>query len=138
MIQKKTFSAGGIVMCKENVLLVLENGNFWGFPKGRLEEGEMPLAAAKREIFEETGCADVALLRELGVYKRHPFTLQNQLDPSEVKEITMYLFEAPSKTLQTPVEPNAKGRWVAAADVAALLTHPQDREFYQRIEPTLL
>lgn len=121
------------MVCKENILLVLENGNFWGFPKGRLNEGETPLAAAKREIFEETGCNDIALLRELGVYKRHPFTLQNKLDHSEVKEIAMYLFKAPSKVLQMPTEPNTEGRWVAKAEVAGLLTHPEDRMFFQRI-----
>lgn len=137
MIQKKTLSAGGIVVCKENILLVLENGNFWGFPKGRLEEGETPLAAAKREIFEETGCNDIALLRELGVYKRHPFTLQNELDHSELKEIAMYLFEASSEALQTPTEPNTEGCWIAKADVAALLTHPEDRAFYQQIADLL-
>ena len=28
---------------------------FWGFPKGHLDEGESPIEAAEREVFEETG-----------------------------------------------------------------------------------
>lgn len=130
MKQKRTFSAGGIVVCKDKVLLVCENGNFWGFPKGRVEQGETLLEAAKREIVEETGCSNFSVVRELGTYNRHPFTLQNKLDLSEIKEITMYLFEAPSEELQAPTEPNTVSRWVAKAEVAALLTHPQDTDFF--------
>ena len=33
----------------------------WGFPKGHLEEGEEPAAAAVREVAEETGIAGVEM-----------------------------------------------------------------------------
>ena len=32
----------------------------WGFPKGRLEDGEDHAAGARRELLEETGIADFA------------------------------------------------------------------------------
>ena len=31
----------------------------WDFPKGRIEEGEEPIDAAKRETLEETGLSDL-------------------------------------------------------------------------------
>tara|TARA_B100000427_G_scaffold49883_1_gene37877 strand:- start:874 stop:1302 length:429 start_codon:yes stop_codon:yes gene_type:complete len=59
------FAAGGIVLVNKKVLLVKNrlreeykknySSGFWGFPKGHLEEGETPLKAAEREVFEETG-----------------------------------------------------------------------------------
>jgi 8-oxo-dGTP pyrophosphatase MutT (NUDIX family) len=34
---------------------LVSDGRYWGFPKGIVERGEEPLAAALREIAEETG-----------------------------------------------------------------------------------
>lgn len=39
-------------------LLILRAHGEWDFPKGRIEEGEMPLEAALREAEEETGVTD--------------------------------------------------------------------------------
>lgn len=36
----------------------------WQMPQGGIDNGEEPLAAARREIFEETGMADLTLLAE--------------------------------------------------------------------------
>jgi bis(5'-nucleosidyl)-tetraphosphatase len=53
--------AGGIVFRKEgdrlSVLLVRsrKDPTIWVFPKGHIERGESPAAAAVRETFEETG-----------------------------------------------------------------------------------
>ena len=40
-------------------LLVLRAYKNWDFPKGRVEEGEEPIEAAKREATEETGLTDL-------------------------------------------------------------------------------
>lgn len=37
------------------VLLVQSKGNFWGFPKGKIEENEKSRECALRELKEETG-----------------------------------------------------------------------------------
>ena len=57
------FAAGGVVLLEKKILLVKnkkgdssEDGlPWWGYPKGHLEEGEKPVDAAVREVFEETG-----------------------------------------------------------------------------------
>jgi len=52
-------SAGGVVSEGGKVLLIrvrnLEGAEVWTFPKGHLEAGETPEAAAVREVAEETG-----------------------------------------------------------------------------------
>jgi len=52
-------SAGGIVVRREGervlYLLIRDSYDNWGFPKGHVEEGELPEDAALREVREETG-----------------------------------------------------------------------------------
>ena len=52
-------AAGGIVMRREQppriALVRLRKRDEWVLPKGRLDDGETPRAAAKREVQEETG-----------------------------------------------------------------------------------
>ncbi len=47
-------AAGGIVKRKEKYLFIKRNG-IWDLPKGKIDEGENPEAAAIREIHEECG-----------------------------------------------------------------------------------
>src|SRR4051795_11018349 len=61
-------SAGVIVYRDEptvaggRVFLLLDYGRFWDYPKGHVEKGEDDLAAAVRELQEETGITDIELL----------------------------------------------------------------------------
>jgi len=58
----KTLSAGVVPVRRTSrgwVLLVLRAYKNWDFPKGRVEPGEEPIDAAKREATEETGLTDL-------------------------------------------------------------------------------
>jgi 8-oxo-dGTP pyrophosphatase MutT (NUDIX family) len=60
--KKVTRSAGAAVFRRTGRgirLLVLRAYRNWDFPKGLVEAGEDPLAAAKREVKEETGLTDL-------------------------------------------------------------------------------
>lgn len=56
---REEVSAGGIVFRRDGertlFLLIRDSYRNWGFPKGHLEDGEAPAAAALREVGEETG-----------------------------------------------------------------------------------
>lgn len=62
---KEEVSAGGIVFRRDGgrtlFLLIRDPYRHWGFPKGHLEDGEEPSAAALREVGEETGVGALEL-----------------------------------------------------------------------------
>ena len=67
---REEVSAGGVVFrvapdgdgaSRALFLLIRDSYRNWGFPKGHLERGEMPEAAAMREVSEETGVQGLEL-----------------------------------------------------------------------------
>ncbi len=64
-------SAGGVVfrmapgsdgsVARPLFLLIRDSYRNWGFPKGHVEHGELPEAAALREVGEETGLRELSL-----------------------------------------------------------------------------
>jgi 8-oxo-dGTP pyrophosphatase MutT (NUDIX family) len=130
----ETFSAGGIVTNRDgHVLVVSQHGTSWSLPKGHIDPGEDPLTAAKREIYEESGIHDLQLVRELGTYRRHKIGATGGEDSSELKTITMFLFRTTQNHLQPTDPDNPEARWVPKSQVAALLTHPKDKEFFSSL-----
>ena len=66
---KQETSAGGVVfrMAESEPLFLLIRDSYdnWGFPKGHLEPGEHPEAAAAREVLEETGLPELVVRGEI-------------------------------------------------------------------------
>ena len=72
MTAAKLPAAGGVVFDDGGRVLLVEPrghhaGYVWTFPKGRLDAGESPEAAAVREVFEETGVTACIVERESGI-----------------------------------------------------------------------
>jgi 8-oxo-dGTP diphosphatase len=61
MARTPVMAAGGIVLRQEQpprfAVVRLRKRNEWVLPKGKLDDGETPRAAAEREVIEETGHA---------------------------------------------------------------------------------
>ena len=135
---KTTQSAGGVVLNDEGkVLVVNQRGRSWSLPKGHIEKDEDVLAAARREIYEESGIQDLEYVRPLGTYVRARIGLHGGENKDELKELTFFLFRARTQELK-PIDPdNPEARWVDARAVADLLTHPRDREFFLSVLPGL-
>jgi ADP-ribose pyrophosphatase YjhB (NUDIX family) len=134
----ETKSAGGVVLNKKGqVLVVNQYGSSWSFPRGHIEEGESALETAKREIKEESGVADMELIKELGTYKRHKLGLDGSDDKTEMKIITMFLFKTKQEKL-CPSDPrNPEALWVDKEKITSLLTHKKDKEFFKSILKSL-
>jgi orotate phosphoribosyltransferase len=130
-----THSAGGVVLnVRGEVLVVNQEGTTWSLPKGHLQSGEQPLAAARREIAEESGLEDLQLVGELGSYSRFAHGTDGSL---ELKTITMFLFTSAKEVLQPRDPDNPQARWVVKDEVAELLSNPVDKAFFRRIRNRL-
>lgn len=87
------------------VLLVHPGGPFfakkdlgaWSIPKGELDAGEEPLAAARRELTEETGLAVDGPFLPLGAVRQssaktvHAWAVEADCDPATIKANTFEL-----------------------------------------------
>ena len=66
---RRETSAGGVVFRlvdgEARFLLICDAHGNWGFPKGHVEKGEAPEAAAVREVEEETGLAALTLVEPI-------------------------------------------------------------------------
>ncbi len=122
----KTTSAGGIVVREGRVVLVQQYRSSWSLPKGHVEEDETPLAAAKREILEETGLADLEMMKELGSYER---TGRNSKNKKELKTIIMFLFKTSQEKLKPQDKAISKAIWVKKKNAAGMLTRKEDKDF---------
>ena len=135
---KETSSAGGVVLnSKGQVLVVSQHGTSWSLPKGHIEPGEQDVTAAAREIREETGITQLDLIKELGSYKRHKIGLDGGEDQTELKDITIFLYITDELDLKPQDPHNPEARWVESYQVANLLTHSKDREFFKSILPEI-
>lgn len=131
---KRTYSAGGVILnAKNQVLVVSQHGTSWSLPKGHIEKGEDAMTAARREIEEETGITELELIKPLGSYSRYKIGKDGSEDRGELKNITMFLFKTRQEKLK-PIDPeNPEARWMEKEEVVSLLTHPRDKEFFQKI-----
>lgn len=122
--------AGGIVWNKNcGIAVVNQNHNSWSLPKGHVESGESLLAAATREVEEETGIPKEALtpFGRIVEYERTRIK-RHESDSDEMRHITLFFFTTEHDKLipQDPENPEAK--WVPPRDVPDLLTHTIDKE----------
>lgn len=126
----RTTSAGGVVLNEAGLVLVVkQRGDTWSLPKGHRESGEDLLAAARREIYEESGVQDLVYVDTLGSYERLKVGATRYGEP-EQKTIHMFLFKAASDSLCPRDKDNPEARWVPKALVPDLLSYEEDRKFF--------
>jgi bis(5'-nucleosidyl)-tetraphosphatase len=80
------------------VFLLLDYGRYWDYPKGHVEKGEDDLAAALRELEEETGITDAQLLPDF----RHDITyfFRDRKKGLIRKTVTFFLASTESTTVK--------------------------------------
>ena len=119
-------SSGGVVVrraAERYEVCLVSDGRHWGFPKGHVEAGETPEAAALREIAEETGIALESLV------------LRAPLPPSEYvyrrpnhgalvfKRVHHFIVEAPEGTALHPDPAEiAEAAWLGFDEAKARLS----------------
>jgi 8-oxo-dGTP pyrophosphatase MutT (NUDIX family) len=119
-------SAGGIIVENGRVLLIqmrnLAGAPVWTFPKGHIEPGETPEAAAIREVAEETGY-DCAIAGEIHT-ARYSFIRNGRRVEKDVRWYLMRLTGGDG-VVKTPDEISAV-EWLSFEDALGRLTYPSD------------
>ena len=59
-------AAGGLVQRDDDKILFIYRKNRWDLPKGGIEKNELIIEAAQREVKEETGLADLIVIKKIG------------------------------------------------------------------------
>ncbi|MCC3764029.1 NUDIX hydrolase [Glycomyces sp. TRM65418] len=126
MTQPEIFAAGAVLWRQsengpELALIHRPKYDDWTFPKGKLKRGEHLLAAAQREIFEETGVRPV-----LG----RPLAPSFYDKEGKLKRVDYWCATAaPGDAVGEAVDPREVDdlEWVPLADVADRLTYERDQ-----------
>ena len=99
--------------------LLLRAYRNWDFPKGEVEAGEQPLAAARREVEEETGLSDLAFIWGTMFRETPPY--------GRGKVARYYVARSRGDHVHLPVNPalgrpeHHEFRWLTYADARPLL-----------------
>ncbi|MCF7553761.1 NUDIX hydrolase [Pseudonocardia sp. WMMC193] len=101
-----------VITGPEGVLLIRRRDDVppWVFPGGKVEAGESPAAAARREVLEETG-VDVAIAEELG----------SRIHPTTGASITYVAGVALTSTTTTADPAVVEIRWAPPSALSALI-----------------
>jgi 8-oxo-dGTP diphosphatase len=126
-------SAGGVVVNPNNeICIVLQPYNSWSLPKGRIEHGETPEEAARREVEEETGIPreSLSFIRAFAPYTRNRTGMDGSEIPDAPRELHFFLFHTQLTGPLSPNDPdNPEAVWLPIEKAADRLTHPRDRRF---------
>ena len=123
--ERKEYAAGGIVGRGGKILLVqvrnLKGEIVWTFPKGHLEKKETWLAAALREVEEETGWK----CRSRGPLANVTYRFERDGKPV-FKRVRWYEMEPVAKTGRPDADEIRRTKWVDARTAAKSLSYPSD------------
>ncbi|SDN62924.1 NUDIX hydrolase [Afipia sp. GAS231] len=133
MARTPAMAAGGIVLRQAKPPLVavvrLRKRNEWVLPKGKLDDGETPRAAAEREVLEETGHA-VAVHEFLGT-----LVYEARGGSKVVHYWRMEAGDAPVRELMRDVR---AVDWLPLGDAVERLSRGYERAFLENVGPIAL
>ena len=126
-------AAGGIVLRGDRkpqfAVVQLRKMGAWVLPKGKLAANEDAIAAARREVLEETGHR-VTIHEFLGT-----LAYEASGRPKVVQFWRMQAIGEPIRDLMRDVKAI---QWLALADAIHQLTHPRERVFLEQVGPIAL
>jgi 8-oxo-dGTP diphosphatase len=126
-------AAGGIVFRRSARPMVgivqLRKDKSWVLPKGKLKRGEQPLAAARREVEEETG-HDVTVLGFLG-------TLSHVAD-NRHKIVQFWHMQAGPNPVRPLMDDVKAVKWLPLGRAIETLSRPYEQAFLSNVGPVAL
>ncbi len=127
-------AAGGVVVDSsgERVLLLIRpSRDEVRLPKGHLEPDETPQAAALREVAEETGYADLAIISDLG-QQLVAFTLGKHTAVRRTEHYFLMRLNSSREASRPKPDEQFFPVWVSWDEASAHLTFDAEREWIRR------
>jgi 8-oxo-dGTP pyrophosphatase MutT (NUDIX family) len=131
-------SAGGVVVrlgdgaigsAQPLFLIIRDSYDNWGFPKGHVEDGERPEAAALREVGEETGLGGLTVRGSIDTIDWY-FRFRGRLI-HKVCHFYLMVTDAAATSPQRS-EGITACRWAAYEDAAQLVAYANARDVLRR------
>src|SRR5262249_22351057 len=126
-------AAGGIVLgegARPRIAIVrLRRDKSWVLPKGKLNPGEHALAAAKREVLEETG-HEVSVHGFLG-------TMLYSVD-GRIKIVQFWHMRAIGGLMREPMDDIKSVKWLSLKQALEILTRAHEKVFLANVGPVAL
>jgi mutator protein MutT len=124
--QQHIEAAGGLIVNENDELLMIFRREKWDLPKGKIDAGETPEKAAKREVAEETGILAITMIRTVGTTE-HAY-IDRYTGLSTRKTTHWFMMSAPSNLPLIPQisEDITHIRWVKKADLPRFLAASYD------------
>ena len=124
---KKEKSCGCIIIKNKKVLLVYEkNRNFWGFPKGHMEDGETEIETALREVKEEVGL-------DVEIDKERRYTLNYVIRDEIDKTTVLYIAKAKNDEIIMQENEIENIRWCSFEEALNTLTFDNWKEMFKEV-----
>ena len=127
MSLKKEISCGCIIFKDNKVLLVYEkNCNFWGFPKGHIENNETEIETATREVKEEVGL-DV----EIDESKRYAitYTVKDEIEKTSV----FYIAKPLNLNVKMQESEISDVKWCTYDEAVETITYDNLKELFRKV-----
>jgi len=129
---EREVSSGGVIIkrhgTKLRVLLIRDPYGKWTWPKGKIDKGETPVEAARREIEEETGLKSVELISKLG-RTNYFYTRKNLI----YKTVHLYLFKFTGREAVVVDKSEIEdGRWFAVEQALSLVSYEGAKAFLRK------
>jgi 8-oxo-dGTP pyrophosphatase MutT (NUDIX family) len=127
VVVRMSSAAGGVA--RPLFLIIRDSYDNWGFPKGHVEDGEHPEAAALREVSEETGLQSLTVLGSIDTIDWY-FRFRGRLIH---KFCHFYLMETDlADTSPQRAEGITACRWEAYEAAAELVSYANARDVLRR------
>lgn len=112
---QQSIAAGGIVQNEKKEILFIFRRGKWDLPKGKLDKGESPETAAKREVEEETGAKNLTIKEKIG----DTFHVYTWKDAEVLKQTHWYYMTCTGeqKLLAQEEEDITEVRWFPTIDI---------------------
>ena len=124
---KKEKSCGCITIKDQKVLLVYEkNRNFWGFPKGHMEDGETEIETALREVKEEVGL-------DVEIDKKRRYTLNYVIGNEIDKTTVLYIAKAKKEKIIMQESEIENTKWCSFEEALNMLTFDDWKEMFKKV-----